>query len=486
MSDTARAPTVAWGSPRARWVLAAAVLGSGMAFLDGTIVNVALPAMARDLDADLADLQWVLDAYLVTLTALVLLGGALGDRFGRRRVFTIGVGAFAVASVLCGVAPTTGALIAARALQGVGAAMLVPGSLALLSATMRQEDRARAIGAWSGLTGVASALGPFFGGWLVDAASWRWAFLINLPLAVVVLVATRRVPESTDPDAPAHLDLLGATIVALGLASLTAGLIEAGAGWTVLTVAAVIAGVALLGAFVVVERRSPAPMLPPALFRSRQFTGANLVTLAVYAGLGGAFFFVVVNLQDALGYSALESGAALTPVTVVMLLLSSRMGAMSQRTGPRLPMTVGPAIVALGLLLLGQIEAGDKYLTTVLPAALVFGLGLSVTVAPLTAAVLGAVDEHHLGVGAGTNNAVARLAGLLAVAVIPSLAGFELTGGEGSLPGYTTAMRISAALAVAGSLIAALTVGRGRTVTPVTHPIMQPCQDPALTSSSHR
>ena len=203
MSDTARAHTVAWGSPRARWVLAAAVLGSGMAFLDGTIVNVALPAMARDLDADLADLQWVLDAYLVTLTALLLLGGALGDRFGRRRVFTIGVGVFAVASVLCGVAPTTDTLIAARALQGVGAALLVPGSLALLSATMRQEDRARAIGAWSGLTGVASAVGPFFGGWLVDAASWRWAFLINVPLAVVVLVAARGVPESIDPDAPA-------------------------------------------------------------------------------------------------------------------------------------------------------------------------------------------------------------------------------------------------------------------------------------------
>ena len=307
-----------------------------------------------------------------------------------------------------------------------------------------------------------------------------------MPLAVVVLFAAGRVPESIDLDAPRHLDLKGAAIVALGLALLTGGLIEAGAGWTVLTVGAVIAGCALLVTFVVVERRSEAPMLPPSLFRSRQFTGANLVTLAVYAGLGGAFFFVVVNLQDALGYSALESGAALTPVTVMMLLLSSHMGALSQRTGPRLPMTVGPAIVAIGLLLLGQIEAGDKYLTTVLPAALVFGLGLSVTVAPLTAAVLGAVDEHHLGVGSATNNAVARLAGLLAVAVIPSLAGFELTGGEGSLPGYTTAMRISAALAIAGSLIAALTIERGRTVTPVAHPIMQPCQDPALTSSGHR
>ena len=361
MSDTARAHTVAWGSPRARWVLAAAVLGSGMAFLDGTIVNVALPAMARDLDADLADLQWVLDAYLVTLTALVLLGGALGDRFGRRRVFTIGVGAFAVASVLCGVAPTTGALIAARVAAGSrcrDAGARQPGAAVRHDAPRgsrprdrcvvrphRRRERGRDRSSEDGSSTRRHGDGRSSSTCPSPSSSWSPA---------------RRVPESTDPDAPAHLDLLGATIVALGLASLTAGLIEAGAGWTVLTVAAVIAGVALLGAFVVVERRSPAPMLPPALFRSRQFTGANLVTLAVYAGLGGAFFFVVVNLQDALGYSALESGAALTPVTVVMLLLSSRMGAMSQRTGPRLPMTVGPAIVALGLLLLGQIEAGRQ------------------------------------------------------------------------------------------------------------------------------
>ncbi len=245
-------------------------------------------------------------------------------------------------------------------------------------------------------------------------------------------------------------------------------------------------GIVLLGLFVVVERRSHDPMLPPSLFRSRQFTGANLVTLAVYAGLGGAFFFVVVNLQGALGYSALESGAALTPVTIMMLLLSSRMGALSQRTGPRPLMTIGPAIVAVGLALLSQIEAGDKYLTTVLPAALVFGLGLSTTVAPLTAAVLGAVDEHHLGVGSGTNNAVARLAGLLAVAVVPTIAGFELTGGEGSLPGYATAMRISAGLALTGSVIAFATIGRGRKVTAVTHPILQPCLDPALADAPHR
>ena len=475
-----------WGSPIARWTLLAAVLGSGMAFLDGTVVNVALPTIAVDLHADLADLQWVLDAYLVALTALLLLGGALGDKYGRRRVFMIGVAAFATASALCGIAPTTETLIAARALQGVGAALLVPGSLALLSATVRQEDRGRAIGAWSGLVGVASAAGPFVGGWLVDAASWRWAFFINLPLAGLVLFAARHVPESVDPDAPRHLDLLGATVVAFGLASLTAGLIEAGGEWSAPTIAAVLAGIGLLVAFVVIEHRSPAPMLPLDLFRSRQFRGANLVTLAIYAGLGGVFFFVVVNLQASLGYSALESGAALTPATGVMLLLSARMGAIAQKTGPRLPMTIGPAIAAVGLALLGQIEAGDQYVTAVLPGVLLFGLGMSMTVAPLTAAVLGAVEERHLGIASATNNAVARLAGLLAVAIIPSVAGFELTGGGSSLPGYAMAMWISAALALSASVIAFLTIGRGRQVSSVPQPIGQSCQSPALVASSRR
>ncbi len=474
-----------WGSPIARWTLLAAVLGSGMAFLDSTVVNVALPTIAVDLHADLADLQWVLDAYLVTLTALLLLGGALGDKYGRRRVFMIGVGAFAAASALCGIAPTTETLIAARAFQGVGAALLVPGSLALLSATVRQEDRGRAIGAWSGLVGVASAAGPFVGGWLVDAASWRWAFFINIPLAGVVLFAARHVPESVDPQAPRRLDLLGATVVALGLASLTAGLIEAGGEWSAPTLAAVIAGVVLLAAFIAIERRSPAPMLPLELFRSRQFRGANLVTLAIYAGLGGVFFFVVVNLQASLGYSALESGAALTPATAVMLLLSARMGAIAQKTGPRLPMTIGPAIAAVGLALLGQIEAGDKYVTAVLPGVLLFGLGMSMTVAPLTAAVLGAVEERHLGIASATNNAVARLAGLLSVAIIPSIAGFELTGEGSSLPGYPMAMWISAALALSGSVIAFLTIDRGRQVSSVPQPMGQSCQSPALVASSH-
>jgi EmrB/QacA subfamily drug resistance transporter len=472
-----------WGSPVARRALAAATLGSGMAFLDGTVVNVALPSIGDDLDAGLAGLQWILNAYLVTLTALILLGGALGDRFGRRRVFDVGVVAFTAASVLCGLAPTTEVLVVARALQGVGGAMLVPGSLALLTATMHPDDRSRAVGAWSGLTGVASAIGPFVGGWLIDAASWRWAFLINVPLAAVVLWAARTVPESTDGRAGGRLDLPGAAAAAAGLGLLTAGLIGAGEGWSAATVAATVAGVALLVGFVVIEARSPQPMLPLSLFADTQFAGANLVTLAVYAGLGVAFFLVVVNLQVALGYSALEAGIALLPVTVLMLLLSARFGALAQRIGARWPMTVGPVVVAAGLLWLGDVGAGDRYVTSILPAALVYGLGLSITVAPLTATVMASVSEEHLGIGSAANNAVARLAGLLAVAVLPTVAGVELVAGGdgGAIPGYRTAMAISAALCLAGAAIAFATIRR--TVPTVATPqasVLQPCGDPCL------
>jgi MFS family permease len=364
--------------------------------------------------------------------------------------------------------------------QGLGGALLVPGSLALLSATVHPDDRSRAVGAWSGLTGVASALGPFAGGWLVDAASWRWAFLVNLPLAAVVVLGARGVPESADPNAPRHIDVGGAVTAAGGLALMTAGLIGAGEGWSTGTVVATVVGVGLLVAFVVVELRSPNPMLPPSLFASAQFTGANLVTLAVYAGLGGAFFLVVVNLQIALGYSALEAGVALMPVTVLMLFLSARMGALSQRIGARIPMTVGPLVVAGGLLWLGQIRPGDTYLTTVLPAATVFGLGLSITVAPLTAAVLAAVEEHHLGVGSATNNAVARLAGLLAVAVLPSVAGVSLETVAGdAIPGYRTALVICAGLCVVGAGIAAMTIRKAAVAEPTVQPsVLQPCNDP--------
>lgn len=477
-----------WGTPIARRALLAATLGSGVAFLDGTIVNVALPSIGADLDAGLAGLQWILDSYLVTLTALLLLGGSLGDRFGRRRVFVAGLALFTVASVLCGVAPTTETLVAARAVQGIGGALLVPGSLALLTATMHPDDRAKAVGAWSGLTGVASAIGPFVGGWLIDAASWRWAFLINVPLAGVVVWAAAGVPESADADAPRHLDGPGAVAVAGGLALLAAGLIGAGEGWSATNVALTAIGIALLVAFVGIERRSRNPMLPLSLFGSLQFTGANLVTFAVYAGLGVAFFLVVVNLQVALGYSALEAGIALLPVTLLMLVLSSWMGALAQRIGPRGPMTVGPLAVAGGLLWLGQVGPGDGYVAAVLPPALVFGLGLSITVAPLTATVLAAVDDHHLGVGSAANNAVARLAGLLAVAVLPALAGVDLeVVGDGGIAGYGTAMAISAALCVVGAAVAFATIRRALPTSPtVQASILQPCHDPCRQDPTFR
>jgi EmrB/QacA subfamily drug resistance transporter len=460
------------GTPAARWVLLATVLGSGIAFLDGTIVNVALPAIADDLDASLGDLQWVLDAYLVTLTALLLLGGSLGDRFGRRLVFLVGLAAFTAASVFCGLAPNVQVLIAARAVQGVGAAMLVPGSLAIISALFHPDDRARAVGAWSGLGGIATAIGPFAGGWLIDSVSWRLAFFVNVPLAVMVLVASRHMPESKAASA-GRLDLPGAVTASIGLALSTYGLIE---GETVVG----LVGLAVLLGFVVIEARSASPMLPLALFRSGQFSGANATTFAVYAALGGAFFLLVLQLQVALDYSALEAGAALLPVTLLMLVLSARAGALAQRIGPRLPMTIGPIVVAAGLLLWTRVDAGSGYIASVLPGAVVFGLGLSLTVAPLTATIMSSADDEHLGAASGVNNAVARLAGLLAVALLPILVGLDTAGSPSGLDrGVDDAMLVSAALAVVGGIIAFVTVREGARVTGTAQPLTQPCGDPS-------
>jgi EmrB/QacA subfamily drug resistance transporter len=465
-------------TPAHRWLLVATVLGSGMAYLDTTVVNVALPALSTDLDTDVRGLQWVLDAYLVSLTGLLLLGGALGDLYGRRAVFRIGAGGFAVSSVLCGLAPNTTTLVCARALQGVAGALLIPVSLALLSASVAEEDRARTVGAWAGLTGLASAAGPFIGGWLIDTASWRWAFFINVPVAAAALAASAHVDESFDHDASRHLDLPGAATAIIGLVALTAGLI-------VETPAVALLGVVLLGGFWQIERRSPNPMLPPSLFRSAQFTGANVTTFVVYAGLGVAFFLVVVQLQIGLGYSALEAGAALLPVTTAFLLLSPTMGALSQRIGPRAPMTVGPVVVAAGLLAFSNVRAGDTYLTGVLPATVIFGLGLSITVAPLTAAVLGSLEERHVGVGSAANYAVARLAGLLAIAVLPTVAGVELAAGpDGNLLGYETALRLSAVVCAIGGAVAAATIRNAREVHESLRPNMfHPClEDAAVTA----
>ena len=451
---------IRYASASGRWVIAATVLGSGIAFLDSTVVNVALPAISEDLGAGIRGLQWVLDGYLVTLTALILLGGSLGDHYGRRRMFVYGLIAFTIASVLCGVAPNTGTLIFARALQGVGGAFLVPGSLAIISATFHAEDRARAIGAWSGLAGVSSALGPLVGGYLVDAVSWRWVFFINVPLAAIAIwIALRHVPESRDETVTGRPDVPGALLASAGLAGLAYAFIEGPGGVTPGIIVTGVLGAAALLAFVAVEMRTPNPMLPMDLFRSQQFTGANLTTLAVYTALGGALFLVVLELQLVMGYSALEAGIALFPVTALMLFLSPRTGMLAQRIGPRIPMTVGPFVVAVGLVLFARVDDGGSYIAVVLPAAVVFGLGLSLTVAPLTAAVLGAVEDRHVGIASGVNNAVARLAGLLAVAVLPGIVGLDTaSGGSDFSDGYMLAMLISAVIAVAGGLIAFATV----------------------------
>jgi len=455
---------VAFDSKAGRWLIGVTVAGSGMAFLDGTVVNVALPDIGRDLGASASALQWIINGYLLTLAALILLGGSLGDRYGRRRVFVLGIGLFTLASLLCAVAPSTELLIFARLLQGVGGALLTPGSLAILEASFRPTDRARAIGAWSGLGGVATAFGPLLGGYLIGAISWRAIFLINLPIgAAVAWAATRHVPETRDPVAAGgRLDIQGAVLAALGLAGTTYALIEApGQGASPAILVTAVGGVLALVAFFVGEHRSANPMLPLEIFRSRQFSAANGVTFVVYAALGGFFFLLVSFLQVSLGYTPIEAGSASLPVTLLMLLFSARAGALAQRIGARLPLTLGPLIIALGLLWMSRIEPGDSYLTAILPPILVFGAGLTLVVAPVTATVLAAADARHSGIASGVNNAVARVAGLLAVAVLPAAAG--LTGDSFYEPaamtdGFQMAMVVCAVLAAAGGVLAWLTI----------------------------
>jgi EmrB/QacA subfamily drug resistance transporter len=477
------------GTAKGRWVVAAAVLGSGVAFLDGTVVNAALPAIARDLHANLGDLQWVLTGYLLTLGSLLVLGGSLGDRYGRRRIFQIGLVSFALTSLLCAIAPDTGFLIMARCVQGVAAALVVPNSLAIVSASFATEDRGRAIGAWSGLGGIATAFGPFLGGYLIDSVSWRWVFVINLPIAAVAFWTARvHVPESRDEHAGARLDVAGSALLTVGLAGVVYALIEGpGNGWKPLSVGLGVFGVFALVAFLMVEARKQNPMIPLSIFRSQQFSGANAVTFAVYAALGTVTFLLVVHLQTDLGYSALEAGASLLPITACMLLLSARAGALAQRIGPRIPMTVGPLVVAVGMVLLGRVEPGTTYWETVFPALIVLGLGLSLTVAPLTATVLGAVEDAHAGIASAINNAVARIAGLLAVAVLPAAAG--LTAGQGLdlVDGFSRAMYIAAGLAVIGGVLAFLTIRRAVFVEPVVrgNPAI-PCYDAGLRVAGSR
>jgi EmrB/QacA subfamily drug resistance transporter len=458
------ASQVRYGTGPGRWVLLATVLGSSLAFIDATVVNIALPKIGHDLHSSAAGLQWTVNGYALSLASLILLGGSLGDRFGRKRVFMVGVAWFAIASLLCGLSPDIGTLIGARVLQGIGGALLTPGALAILEASFVPGDRSRAIGAWSGLGGIGGALGPFLGGWLVELGNWRYIFLINVPVAaLVLLVAARHVPESRSPMAPAKLDVVGVLTGALGLGSLTYGF----TAWTAhgpgdpRVLISLLLGVGSLVAFVLTERRSKHPMLPLEIFRHKAFSGANLVTFLVYGANGGVFFLVVVNLQVVAGFSPLASGIALLPVTVLMLLLSARSGALSQRIGPRIPMTVGPLICAVALLMMSRIGAGTNYLTGVLPAVIVFGLGLCALVAPLTATALGSLDDMHAGIASGVNNAVARAASLLSVAILPLAAGLgagNLTDAADLHPVFRHTMMICAGLMVAGGVLAFFTI----------------------------
>lgn len=466
---TSAAPALRYASSTGRWVLAATVLGSGIAALDATVVGIALPAIGRDFRADVASMQWVVDAYTLTLAGLLLLGGALGDAFGRRKLFVVGTVWFALASLGCGLAPDAAFLIAARAVAGVGAALLTPGSLAILEASFTPDDRAKAIGAWSGLGGVATAVGPFLGGWLISAVSWRLVFFINLPVAVaVVAIAARHVPESKAPGPREPLDLPGAVTVSLALAGVTYGLIAASAsGWVSAPVLVSLgAGVALFAAFIRRQQTARAPMLPLAIFKARQFSAANAVTFVVYGALGGALFLVPVVLQEVGGYSALAAGVAMLPVTAIMLALSARSAALSARIGPRLQMTVGPLVIAAGMLLFTRIHGHVGYLTQVFPAVVVFGLGLAINVAPLTATALSAAPAEHSGIASAVNNDVARTASLIAVAVLPVVAG--ITGDAYTHPaaltrGFHEAVVISAVAAACGGLLAAATIRHPQT-----------------------
>ena len=453
---------------RGRAVLAATVLGSGMVFLDSTVVNVAAKRIGQDLSAGFAVLQWVLNAYTLALAGLILLGGSLGDRLGRRRVFLLGVAWFALASLGCALAPNAAVLVAMRAVQGVGGALLTPGSLAIISATFAPDDRAPAVGAWSGLAGVSTALGPLLGGWLVEYHSWRWAFALNLPLAAAVLVlGVRFVPESRAAGSPRPLDLPGTVLVAAALGLITFATTEAGSdGWTAVPLGTLAAGAVLAAAFVVVERRSPDPLVPPSLFADRTFAGTNVMTLLTYAALGVVLFVLVLQLQVAAGYGALAAGVSTLPVTALMLLLSRGSGALATRLGPRPQLLAGPLLAAAGLALLLRVDARHAtYPVDVLPGITLFALGLVTLVAPLTATVMGSAPADHLGIASGVNNAIARAGALLAVAVLPPLAGLHgesYRHGAAMTHGFRLVTLCCIGLLVLAAAVIALTVPRRR------------------------
>ena len=447
-------------SAAGRWVLAVAVLGEAMVLLEATVVNVALPAIGRDLGAGVAGLQWTLDGYVLTLAALVLPAGSLSDLYGRRRMFILGVAAFVAASALCAAAPTIQLLVAARFVQGVGGALLTPGSLAIIDSVFHPDDRTRAIGAWAGLTAVAGAVGPPLGGYLTDALSWRAVFLINLPLGAFVIVAAfMKLPESRDPTRAGRLDLRGAALATLAIAGLCFALIQASGGLTPAVIIAAAVSLTAAGAFVAVERRSSHPMLPLELFRSRQFASSTVLALVAYAALGGVIFLFVAYLQISLGYTALQAGSATLPITALLLIGSGPSGAIAQRIGPRIPLTAGAVLTGAGLLLMARIHPGDTYLAGVLPPLVVFGAGLAALITPIT--VLASVDARHSGIASAVNNALSRLGQMIAVAALPLAAGLSGAAFENPVKlaaGFPVAMTIAAAASLAAALLAWTTI----------------------------
>jgi EmrB/QacA subfamily drug resistance transporter len=435
-------------SPEGRWLVTAMVLASGMAFLDGSIVSLALPDIDRDLNAGLVGLQWTVNAYMLSLSALVLVAGSLGDRLGRRLMFNVGVIWFGVASILCAAAPSIEMLVAARALQGIGGALLTPGSLAIISSSIDQEDRGRAIGTWAGLSGVSAAVGPLLGGWLVDQLGWRAIFWINVPLVVAtIVISLRHVPETKGDQG--RIDFGGAGLTVVSLAFLTYGLVVE--DWI-----PTVAGLVLLIAFVLHQRRIPHALVPLELFADRVFTALNICTFAIYGALSGGMFLLVLQLQYVTGYSPLEAGLATLPPTILLLLFSGRAGALGEKFGPRLPMTFGPLIAAASMVLYLRVDA-DANLIEVLVPGIVFGIGLTILVAPLTTSVLASAPADQAGIASGINNAVARTAGLLAVAAIPPLAGIagaDFSSPEVFSPGYRIGMMICAGMLAAAGVFA--------------------------------